>query len=192
MATSTTRSNSARAFSISPEHIGIRQPKRAGEESALDRLLLLGHLAGSCRTQSRLVSNVSRSPPAFRAPAGRTAAESPPTAASGCWHRAVSSRRIRQTVLLAIEAFVADVAVDRIPQLSPLVERSLEAECFRALDAAIESNPGHNFRGDVMLAVAAPLPDTVIRRSHSSARCSSTTHSSAQLPSSSLSLAMRD
>ena len=63
----------------------------------------------------------------------------------------------------AVETLLADVAVDRLAQRSPLLERRLEAEGFRALDAAVERDPGHHLGKHIVPAVAAPLPDPVIR-----------------------------
>ena len=45
----------------------------------------------------------------------------------------------------------------------PLIERRLEAEGFRALDAAVERDPCHHLRRYVMLAVTAALPDATVR-----------------------------
>ena len=53
--------------------------------------------------------------------------------------------------------------MDGIAQAPPPLERRLEAEFLGALDAAIERDPGHHLRRDIMRAVAAPLPDAVIR-----------------------------
>ena len=53
--------------------------------------------------------------------------------------------------------------MDGIAQLAPPIERRLESEHFRALDGAIERDPCHDLRRHVMRAIAAPLPDAVVR-----------------------------
>ena len=52
--------------------------------------------------------------------------------------------------------------MDGIAQAAATLERRLEAESFGALDAAIERDPSHHFRENVVPALAAPLPDAVI------------------------------
>ena len=42
------------------------------------------------------------------------------------------------------------------------VERRLQAEFLRALDAAVERDPGHHLREDVVLGRAAALPDAAV------------------------------
>ena len=65
-------------------------------------------------------------------------------------------------VLRHVKALLADIAADGVAQGAPAIERCLKTELFGALDAAIERDPCHDFRRDIVLALAAPLPDAVI------------------------------
>src|SRR5439155_3661703 len=51
------------------------------------------------------------------------------------------AERLRERVPLRVVALVADLAVDRVAERSPLVDRTLEAEARRGLDRAIEADP---------------------------------------------------
>src|SRR5262249_35017819 len=63
----------------------------------------------------------------------------------------------------AVETLLADVAVDGLAQRSPLLQRRLEAEGFRALDAAVERDPGHHLGKHIVPAVASPFPNPACR-----------------------------
>jgi len=68
-----------------------------------------------------------------------------------------------ECVLLRIKTLVADVPADGIAQQLPSIERPLQTESLGALDRTVESHPRHHLGRDVVLALAAPLPDAMVR-----------------------------
>src|SRR5690606_20838405 len=67
-----------------------------------------------------------------------------------------------EAVELLVEALLADFFMDGLPDLSPALEGTVELEALRALDGAVERDPGHDFRIDEVLRAAAHLPDAFI------------------------------
>src|SRR5262249_51462140 len=65
---------------------------------------------------------------------------------------------------LWIEGFFAHLIADFLADGAPSVERAFEAECFSALDRAIECNPRLDFGIGEMLASAAYFPNAFVGR----------------------------
>ena len=61
-----------------------------------------------------------------------------------------------------IEAALAHLVVNLVAQLAPVVERPFEPEGLRALDRAIEGDPGHDLGIGEMLRRPAHFPDALI------------------------------
>ena len=68
-----------------------------------------------------------------------------------------------ERVLPGIKTLLADIAADLVAQASPAIEWPVVAEFFGALNGAIECDPGHHFRRDIMPGLPTSLPDAVIR-----------------------------
>src|SRR4029078_5961671 len=63
---------------------------------------------------------------------------------------------------LGIETSSADVVMNGVAQRTPPLKWRLEAERLGALDAAVEGDPGHYRRRNIVPACAAALPDAMI------------------------------
>src|SRR5258708_40295166 len=70
--------------------------------------------------------------------------------------------RLDEAIRSAATPVSAGSGVNRSARAPPLLELCLEAELFRALDAAVTRHPGHHFRGDKMPALAAAFPDAMV------------------------------
>src|SRR5712691_13273127 len=66
-------------------------------------------------------------------------------------------------VALAVIGPVEDLLGDLAPHLVPMLARPVEPELLDRFDAAVESDPGHDFREGELAWWAADLPDALVR-----------------------------
>src|SRR6266481_7987285 len=144
--------------------MGVGEPKGAGEKRAFDRLPFLRNLAGIVPQHKSVAHHIflDRLDRTANAGVGRRQ-EAYRGQQQDAGVEQLRSVGFDKRVLLAIKTLVANFATDGIAQCPPSVERRIKSELFSALDAAIERHPGHHLRRDVMPALAAPLPDAVVR-----------------------------
>src|SRR5665811_13612 len=71
--------------------------------------------------------------------------------------------RTDEAVEFLVEALLADFLMDGLSDLAPALEGALELEALRALDRAVEGDPGHDLGIDEVLRPAPHLPDALIR-----------------------------
>ena len=88
--------------------------------------------------------------------------------ADRCEHEQARVEQLRAVVLgerveLRVEALLADLRVDFVAQLPPMVHRSLRQDAvLRQRDGAVEGHPGHDLRMGEVPPRAADLPDPVV------------------------------
>src|SRR5262245_16156344 len=63
---------------------------------------------------------------------------------------------------LAVVALLADLRVDRIAQLAPALDGTLDLKAFDALDGAVERHPGHDLGVRELPPTAANLPKSLV------------------------------
>src|SRR3954451_21852220 len=68
-----------------------------------------------------------------------------------------------ERILAGIEPLVADIPANGIAEQLPSIDRPLQTESLGALDGAVKRDPSHDLGGNVMLTLAAALPDAMIR-----------------------------
>src|ERR1051326_727971 len=69
---------------------------------------------------------------------------------------------LHETAEVLVETVAADVRVNLGAQGAPAIDRAFEPKAFRALDRAIECDPGHDLRIGELLAARAHLPDALV------------------------------
>src|ERR1019366_4529859 len=74
----------------------------------------------------------------------------------------LSAIALRERALLRIESIGANIVVNALAQLPPVIERPDKAELLDAFDSAIKRNPDHDFRISEMPPRPAHLPDAVV------------------------------
>src|SRR6266478_1555420 len=149
---------------IAGQHMGVGEPEGAGKKRAFDRLRFMRDLAGIVPQHKSIPHHVFLN-------SGDSAANArirggKETDRGHQQYTGIEQLRaigFDKGVLRRVKALLADVAADGVAQAPPAIERCLESELFGALDAAVERDPCHQFRRDIMLARTAPLPDAVIR-----------------------------
>ena len=74
----------------------------------------------------------------------------------------VGAVRLHERVALRVERLAADLVVDRLPDLAPLVDRPREVEALDRVDGAVERDPGEHLRVREVAARAAHFPDPFV------------------------------
>src|ERR1039457_989967 len=73
------------------------------------------------------------------------------------------AKGLHERILFGIEAFVADLLVNRIANGTPMIEGPLQSILFNRSYCAVEGDPRHDFGVCKMLATTSHFPDAAIR-----------------------------
>src|SRR5262249_43761165 len=146
------------------QNVNVDQPEAAGQEGALARRQRVFHVLGAVAQDETVADEPSldRIDRADNARIGyRQEADARQQQQAGV--ELVATIGLHECTELRVVTPRADVVANLVTQFAPIVDWPFEAEILRALDGAIESDPGHDLGIGEMLSWASHFPDALVR-----------------------------